>query len=260
MNSKEEPESTKQVPRCMNTSLGKHVLSIVRGGDYAHPGEEDAIRMVFEDVAPDFSRLILDVGCGLGGTADYLETLGLGRVSGVDIDQAAIDYAKSKYSSEFICCSALEMSKVLSKKFDIISMFNSYYTFPGQFEALKEARAVAHGGTELLIFDYSIKSNNPKSRSFCKNYIGSLFQPVEIDLIREILDQSGWSAKEIKDISPQFELWYGDFLRKAQQRKDLIIRESSDDWYEDLIVKFQKIYSAIKGRVIGGVIIKACAK
>ena len=73
------------------------ILSVVRNGDYAHPGEEDSIRLAMEDFPLDRRRKILDVGCGRGGTAYYIQSQGWGRVTCFDIDEVSIEYANLTY-------------------------------------------------------------------------------------------------------------------------------------------------------------------
>src|SRR5262245_33729601 len=75
-------------------------------GDYLHAGEEKAAEMVlkkmkkFSNPADDKSQLqCLDVGSGLGVTAAYFQQAGLGKLFGIDIDAAGIEYAKEKYSN-----------------------------------------------------------------------------------------------------------------------------------------------------------------
>src|SRR6185312_7479553 len=46
----------------MNSYLGQRILSLVREGDYAHAGEEEAIELAMSDVEKDSHRVILDVG------------------------------------------------------------------------------------------------------------------------------------------------------------------------------------------------------
>lgn len=53
----------------------KKFLSFIRNGDYAHAGEEEAIELAMSGIEKNPQRNILDVGCGLGGTANYLQTL-----------------------------------------------------------------------------------------------------------------------------------------------------------------------------------------
>ncbi len=65
----------------MNSVLGKKILSIIRDGVYAHPGGRQAVDMAFEGILPDNNRRILDVGCGLGGTSNYVQSEGYGKVT-----------------------------------------------------------------------------------------------------------------------------------------------------------------------------------
>jgi cyclopropane fatty-acyl-phospholipid synthase-like methyltransferase len=60
----------------MNSPQGKRILALVREGDYAHPGEERAIDLIFSSLPRDAAREVLDVGCGRGGTADYVRAHG----------------------------------------------------------------------------------------------------------------------------------------------------------------------------------------
>jgi hypothetical protein len=61
------------IPFTMNSYQGKQILALVRDGDFAHAGEEEAIERAMRAVPKDRNRLILDAGCGRGGTAAYLQ-------------------------------------------------------------------------------------------------------------------------------------------------------------------------------------------
>ena len=110
-------------------SQGKEFLSFIRKGDFAHAGEEEAIELTLQDYDKNPSRQILDIGCGLGGTAQYIQTQGWGKVYGIDIEQDAIDYAENKYSDiEFQTCSANDIDKKFSaNQFDLIMIFNAFF-------------------------------------------------------------------------------------------------------------------------------------
>ena len=78
-------------------SQSKQILSFLRDGNYAHPGEIEAIQLTMQSIAKNPQQLLLDVGCGLGGTAHYLQTYGFGKVTGLDIDHGLITAAKRHY-------------------------------------------------------------------------------------------------------------------------------------------------------------------
>ncbi|MCP4315878.1 MAG: class I SAM-dependent methyltransferase [Hyphomicrobiales bacterium] len=62
----------------MNSYLGKQLLALVRQGNYAHAGEEEAIELAMADLPKDAGQELLDAGCGRGGTAAYLQAHGWG--------------------------------------------------------------------------------------------------------------------------------------------------------------------------------------
>ena len=51
------------------------ILSLVREGDYAHPGEEEAILLTLDPLKKDPNRVVLDVGCGLGKPRTMLKSM-----------------------------------------------------------------------------------------------------------------------------------------------------------------------------------------
>src|SRR5689334_15460967 len=94
----------------MNSPQGKAILALVRNGDYAHPGEEDAIALVAGMVPRTGNCRVLDVGCGRGGTAQWFHEHRWGDVVGLDIDAESIAYARRTYPGiEFHACDVLEM-------------------------------------------------------------------------------------------------------------------------------------------------------
>jgi cyclopropane fatty-acyl-phospholipid synthase-like methyltransferase len=57
------------MPMNMNSFEGKRILALVRDGDYAHAGEEEAIERVFRAIPKHAGSSLLDVGCGCGGSS-----------------------------------------------------------------------------------------------------------------------------------------------------------------------------------------------
>ena len=145
---------------------GKRIVSLLRGGDYAHAGEEEAIKSALKNIPKNPNQLILDVGCGQGGTANYLQQQGWGKIVGIDIEKESIEYATKTYPCcEFHASDAAAVYKIFpNREFDIITIFNAFLVFPKQFDVLKSLRQVAKDDSTLVIFEYTdltLDDNNP---------------------------------------------------------------------------------------------------
>ena len=81
----------------MNSATGKRLLALIREADHAHPGEEEANRLLFAGLAPDPGRRILDAGCGGAGTAAWVQAQGSGGVTGLEVDAETVRLARERY-------------------------------------------------------------------------------------------------------------------------------------------------------------------
>ena len=94
----------------MNSFEGKRILALIRDGDYAHAGEEEAIERALRSIPKNPRNWILDVGCGRGGSAEYLRRHGWGNLVGIDRENDSIEYAKAIYPDvEFHTCDVLDV-------------------------------------------------------------------------------------------------------------------------------------------------------
>ena len=83
----------------MNDPDGKRLLAAVRDGDFAHAGEEAAVRMAWTPLPKRPDQGCLDAGCGRGGTAALVQSEQWSQVIGLDIDAETISFAQSAYPS-----------------------------------------------------------------------------------------------------------------------------------------------------------------
>ena len=65
-------------PFSMNSSRGKQVLALIRAGDYAHAGEEEAIELTIAAIPKKPDQRTLDAGCGRGRYGGLPAPPGLG--------------------------------------------------------------------------------------------------------------------------------------------------------------------------------------
>jgi SAM-dependent methyltransferase len=139
----------------MNHPDGKRLLAALRDGDFAHAGEEAAVRMAWECLPKRANQSCLDAGCGRGGTAALVQAERWGQVIGLDIDSETISFAQSAYSNvRFVAADVTCAGGLFPAQFDIIYAFNAFYAFPDQQAALSALRRAAKSEAILCLFDY----------------------------------------------------------------------------------------------------------
>jgi len=237
---------------------GKQVLALVRNNNYAHAGEDEGILKVFADFSQNKERTILDVGCGLGGTAKFIQDHGWGKVTATDIENAAIEHAKKNYPDiEFYTADVVDTPQVLpGRTFDIICLFNSFYAFPDQLLALSALKKLAHKNTQLIIFEYAdlTPPNEP-----LKNLDGPnvSYLPVRPEKIGALLNQAGWQHPQVTMITDDYERWYDNLVQRIMTRKEEIIAKFDIASYEAAVKHYSGNVADIRNGRLGGCIVTA---
>lgn len=246
-----------------NNKTPKQLLAAVRSGDYAHPGEEEAIHIAMKYMAKVSHQLLLDVGCGLGGTAKYIKESGYGIPYGIDIDKSAIEYAKQKYSDiEFELCDVSMATKTLMhKSFDVIYLFNSFYAFKDQECALNELSKLSKDSTQLIIFDYMMPSILESASSpFAPD--GSIFArpnfiPLYENNIESLLLRTGWQMESLINMGAEYIIWYRQFVFLLEQQKDKLISEFGHHLYEWAQESYSDLLYRLENKTVSGALIIA---
>jgi SAM-dependent methyltransferase len=236
----------------MNSPLGKEILALVRKADYAHAGEEEAIEIVFKDMPKDPKRLLLDVGCGRGGTAEYVQRKGWGAVVGVDIDSDSIEYARRKYPGvEFMAADAMNLAQGLPRRFDIIYLFNTFYALSDHLRALRQLRALSHEPGEVFIFDYLLRSKDRQEFPFKE------WNPLDFSIIQKLFPAAGWRVTRTDEISALYAKWYKELVLRIDAASDAIIALGGREWLDFVRTFYGKIVDAIERNLLGGAIVCA---
>ena len=238
---------------------GKQLVSFLRKGDFAHAGEEAAIDLAFSHVAHSPEQSILDVGCGLGGTAAYIQNLRLGRVTGLDIEKEAILYAQEKYPAcVFHCCDVMNAAQVITQQFDLICLFNAFYAFSDQLAALKTLSKFIKMKGKIIIFDYSdpcIKEITPLFSAGDKNT--PPFRPISFHGIDILLEQSGWKLLRKVDLSLQYVQWYTQLLDRLLENENETIRLFSQSLFQKAVTTYSSIKESLVKGLLGGILLYA---
>lgn len=242
----------------MRKYTGKHLGAFLRNQNYAHAGEEEAISMVMNKFDKKKEQTILDVGCGLGGTASFIQHAGWGQVTGFDIEAASIAYAKKNYPNvNFYISDATKIAEIFHNNFDILCAFNSLYAFRDQTKALAALNMAAKPNARLAIFDYLDLCENSKNSLYRNEANGLPFIPIKPSTIGEILKKAGWSLLEHVVINEKYEAWYSNLVSALVNNKEKVIKKFSINMYDSAHHRYTGILNAIIKKELGGVIVYA---
>lgn len=236
----------------------KQILATLREGDFAHPGEIEAIELTMSPIIKDKKALLLDVGCGLGGTAHYVQQKGWGIVTGVDIDKNLIDHAKTNYSDvQFICEDILSSTKLAQKSFQCIYSFSAFFCFDSQEIALKKLSQLSDSHGRLVLFDYSRPDVTPIQSPFPWSKTASRFNPIYLPELKKQLSATGWTFKESIDLSEHFIRWYTILLDSFEQKREQVKQKFGQQAWDILYSGFKQLLLDLNTKKIGGIVVYA---
>lgn len=237
----------------------KLLLAHLRGGDFTHPGSIEAINLTMDKFLKDPNQKILDIGCGLGGTAHIVQKQGWGSVVGIDIDEHAIQYAKENYPEiSFYHCDVNNVSKLFSyHQYDIAYIFSAFYSFKSQQQSLEILANMTKENGKLVIFDYSSPSNFNEICPFLSGRNGKPFVPINIKNIRQLLYSTGWKLEETVDETDHFSGWYDSILSQLKQKETDLIAKFGQAAFNKIYHDFFNVFNMLQRKTLGGVIVYA---
>jgi SAM-dependent methyltransferase len=244
-------------PTAMNNATGKRLLALVREGDYAHPGEEEANELLFAGVRPDPRRRVLDAGCGGAGTAAWVQARGLGAATGIELDAATARLARERHPEVTVVEGDLQQAgRVLAGPFDLVYSMTAVYAAPDQTAVFRELGALAAPGAELRLFEYA----DPRGL-FAAATAGDpswgWWHPLRPLELPEMLTSAGWAALETLDLQPEFVHWYRRLCDRISAQRHEITRAFGRDWYDFVAREYAGILEMIHAGVLGGVLVRA---
>ncbi len=151
---------------------------------------------------------------------------------------------------------ATKIGRHWQAKFDLLYLFNSFYAFPDQQEALRQMRLVAKHHAFLAIFEYVDITGN--FRDFA-NEQQSFWQPINLRTFNESLQTAGWELLQVTDISAEYLLWYQQLCARFESRKQEIINRFGQDWYNYAYTTYADLLSLVEKGIVGGAVIWAKA-
>jgi SAM-dependent methyltransferase len=241
----------------MISYTGKQLLALIRGSDYAHAGEEEAIELAFRTVPRRPTQLMLDVGCGLGGTAMYVQDHGWGTVVGLDVEPDSIARARQAYPGiEFHACDVIQAGSVIGRKPDLIYLFNSFYAFADQPRALASLALLARPAGQLLLFDYTDRGGYDRDPVLCDGE-PLIPDPVRPAVIGDTLRRAGWQLTEVEDLTAAYDRWYDALLQRIDGKRAQVLEAVGTAGFDFVQNTYAGLLKAIRDGRLGGAIVRA---
>lgn len=237
----------------------KQILALVREENYAHAGETEAILRMFAAIPKDPDRKLLDVGSGLGGTAQYLQQHGWGQVTGIDIEPRLIEQAQMTYPNiNFYVADVLKAEKTLSNRFDVIYLFNTLYAIEDQLQALLQMREVSTENATLLIFDYVLQGDY-QDLMVAYRERPDIPYPLQLETLPTLLEKAKWRLEKVENLDEDYLRWYQHFLKKIKGERSEIEELVGPDGYKSFYALYANLLYEIQQGTLGGAIIQATA-
>jgi SAM-dependent methyltransferase len=244
-------------PQAMNNATGKRLLALVRDGDYAHPGEEEANELLFAGVQPDPRRRVLDAGCGGAGTAAWVQARGLGAVTGLEIDASTARLARERHPEVTVVEGDLQRAgEALSGPFDLTYSMTAVYAAPDHAAVFGELGALAAPGADLRLLEYADPYGRFASVT-ASDPCWAWWHPVVPRELAEILTTAGWTPTCIRDLHPEFLLWYRDLCARIAAKRSEITMAFGSGWYDFVAREYAGILEMVRAGVLGGVLVRA---
>lgn len=232
----------------MNTFENKAFLARVRGGDFAHPGEEEAIDLVLSYVKPEPRETVLDAGCGLGATADAIGKKTGAVVVGVDLDEESMRYANGAYQdSQFIPGDVTKLGEMALPKMDVIYAFNSLYACPDLRACFSSFREVSNSGGRIAVFDYIAYDADALVETEClPSSVHSMTQ------MRQFPEYQGWACTGIANLDLAYAAWYGRFLARMDENQEALATTYSPELFDAVRKKYAEMLGCLEQGTLGG--------
>ena len=241
----------------LNSPLGKRILATARGGNYAHPGEEEAIRLTLAGFAGARPARWLDAGCGRGGTAEFVRRAGWADVTAFDIDAVSIDEARRNYPAvDFFACGVVDAPSTIGEKFDLLYAFNSFYAFPDQPAALAALRALARDSARLVIFEY-VDRGGFFSSPFSRRVEAGHWNPVDENRLAAQMAATGWRLAETRRLDAEYDRWYADLVGRFASRRAELETIAPAEAIDYAAGVYADLLATIRAGALGGAIFVA---
>lgn len=241
-------------------SLGttrREMLYEIRGGDFAHAGDAEAIDLVWGQIpiaSLPAGGTILDIGCGAGGTLKHIYDKGARGLMGIDIDPSAIKIAAERYGScaNFMLMNANNLGTdfPVGYPLSLTLSFNSFYAFDNHPQVLTDLFKLTLPGGYIAVFDYAISD-----KAIDHGMVDLAGKPMNVihpPTFTDQLTEAGWQIDKVIDLDATFKGWYEKLTTDMDAKSDMLVTKYGMDTYEPVYKTMNDILTKLQDKRLGG--------
>lgn len=240
----------------------KKLIQTLREGDFAHSGGAEAINLLNSKVILKVPNIkegsSLEIGCGSGYAAYFMQKEGYSNIWAIDINEKLIEEAKHNYPSvNFKVADVTKLTKIFEDEFfSFIYSFNVVHALKDKVSMLQRLKAISKEGAILAIFDYYLKDES--SSDTIKSLSGSNMFPIKLNKFKMMMKILGWEIIEENDVTEKYKFWYNAMLTKIEAKIDMLKAGGYTDEEINLVVeRYKHLLEAIESGTLGGIILIA---
>ncbi|BAY46139.1 putative methyltransferase [Scytonema sp. HK-05] len=237
-----------------------NLLSQIRNNDHAHAGGDVHIDHLVNEIPSEHSRL-LDIGCGLGGTMQYLHGVGWPEVVGIDLNKDSIEVARERFpNGKFYTLDAMDINSAELGWFSHFVSINTFIHISDKKQLLRKIGETANFNARIFISDFrdlgryklspiSVAGSDPFSFPFEND-----------DAIAKMFDGTGWQIDALEDVSAEYYRWYKEFVNQIFNAMPDIMKQIGDIGYAQLKNEYLQYIDLFERGFLGAVFIRAIWK
>lgn len=251
--SSKEEENNKVVDksRMLQSTILDGKVSIVGGTELIGK----MLSRVVEANERSLSGNILEIACNYGGVANFIKLQNHDKVFGIDIDEAAINYAKDHYPGiDFQVADAIKLNDIFKEDFfNFIYMFDTAHSISDKLSLFQRMKSISKQEAIFVIIDYATRDSDEDEISDDQ---GNTITPINLKKLEPLMKYIGLDVLETIDITSEYKTWYNQTLDYiAQSRDDLLKNGYSEDDLKLIIDKYTYLLNFMKQGKIGGLML-----
>lgn len=230
---------------------GIRMYERVFGQGFVSPGGMTTTKEFVGRLNLQKNQQVLDVGCGIGGSAFYIANMFHAHVLGMDLSTNMINFALEAYESSKKSQVQFEVSDATKRDFPP-ERFDAVYSRE-TFLHIKDKKALFEKilrwlkpGGQLLITDYCC-SPGEHSEQFKKYLEERQYHLIDVESYGKILREVGFEAVTAEDRTMQFAQILESELKNFEQSKEEFIKDFSSEGYSSLVSNWTNKLSRCRG-------------